>query len=412
MHRPLGLLAAAVLLAFAALVAGKSLAAGDIGRPAPAKDDFTPVTAAVLSPNNPIPVLGTDGKYHVDYELVLTDALRAPATMRKVTVVDGANPARVFATYEGAALVDALRPPGLTHAPGKDAEIPPGAVRILFVDFAFAANAKLPKALTHRFDLLAAGNPGSTEASPYSYAAAPVRLSTLKPLVLRPPLRGKHWVVTNGCCGLGGAHRVAMIPVNGGLWIAQRYAIDYMRLDAKGQFFEGDEHVPENYTDYNADILAVADGTVVETLNTLEDQVPGKLPDPSTINIENIDGNHVVLDIGGGYYAFFAHMRKGSVTVKRGDHVKAGQVLGKLGNTGNTSAPHLHFHIMDSASVLGSDGLPYLIDNFAVQGEINRAKFMAAKSVEGEYADGLAPKPTPERNRYPLDLQILDFGEK
>jgi hypothetical protein len=402
-----------IVLAAAISSAPGSFAAGDrIGRPAPPKDDFTPVTASVLSPNNPIAVLGTDGKYHVDYELVLVNALRAPATIRTVAVVDAKDSSRVFAAYGGRALVDALRPPGLTHTPGKDAEIAPAAVRILFVDLAFPRGAKLPTAVTHRFDLLAEENPAAAAPGPYSYTAAPVRLSTSKPLVLRPPLRGNRWVVMNGCCGLGGAHRVAMIPVNGGLWIAQRYAIDYMRLDGKGRFFEGDEHVPEHYADYNADVHAAADGTVVETLNTLDDQVPGKLPDPSTINIENIDGNHVVMDLGGGYYAFYAHLRKGSVTVKRGDRVKAGQVLGKLGNTGNTSAPHLHFHIMDSASVLGSDGLPYVIDDFAAEGEINHAKFMAAKSVEGDYGDGIAPKPVPQRNRFPLDLQILDFGEK
>jgi Peptidase family M23 len=357
-------------------------------------------------------VLATDDKYHLDYELVVTNALHATAAIHKVTVVDASDPTRILATYEGKALVDALRPPGLTHAPGKDEAIAPAAVRILFVDLAFPADAKLPNAVTHRFDLFAPRNMASTEAVPYSFTIAPVHLSTVKPLVLRPPLLGKHWVVINGCCGLEGAHRVAMAPVNGGIWVAQRYAIDYMRLDAKGRFFEGNEHVPESYADYNADVHAVANGTVVEALNTLDDQVPGKLPDPSTINIHNIDGNHVVLDLGNGYYAFFAHMRKGSVTVKRGDHVKAGQVIGKLGNTGNTSAPHLHFHIMDSASVLGSDGLPYVIDNFAVRGEINRAKLMTAKSVEGDYSDGLPLKQTSERDRFPLDLQILDFEEK
>jgi len=398
-----------ILAAAISAVAPSSFAAGDrIGRAAPPTDEFTPVTASVLSPNNPIPVLATDDKYHVDYELVLTNALHATSTIRKVTIVDANHPSRVFATYDGKALLDALRPPGLTQAPGKHEEIAPAAVRILFVDLAFPADTKLPKSVAHRLDLLAAKNMASSEAVPYSYTVAPVRLRTLKPLVLRPPLRGKHWVVLNGCCGLDGAHRVAMLPVNGGSWVAQRYAIDYMRLDAKGHFFEGDEHAPESYAGYNADVHAVADGTVVETLNTLDDQVPGKLPDPSTINIHNIDGNHVVTDLGGGYYAFYAHMRKGSVAVKRGDHVKAGQVIGKLGNTGNTSAPHLHFHIMDSTSVLGSDGLPYVIDKFAVQGEINPA----AKRVESDYRVGLAPKPTPQRNRFPLDLQILDFGEK
>lgn len=83
-----------------------------------------------------------------------------------------------------------------------------------------------------------------------------------------------------------------------------------------------------------------------------------------------MDGNHVVLDLGGGRYAFYAHLRKGSVAVHPGDRVRRGQVLAKVGNTGNTSAPHLHFHLMDGPSVLGSEGIPYVIDRFALAGKI------------------------------------------
>ena len=65
--------------------------------------------------------------------------------------------------------------------------------------------------------------------------------------------------------------------------------------------------------------MAVADGTVVDTLNDLDDQKPGTLPDPSTINMQNVDGNHIVIDLGDGVYAFYAHLRKNSVLVSVGD---------------------------------------------------------------------------------------------
>ena len=103
--------------------------------------------------------------------------------------------------------------------------------------------------------------------------------------------------------------------------------------------------------------MAVADGTVIERLDTLDNQVPGRLPDPRTVNMNNVDGNHIVLDLGNGFFAFYAHLQKSSVLVKPGQRVKRAQILAKLGNTGNTSGPHLHFHIMDSPSVLGSNGL-------------------------------------------------------
>jgi len=159
-------------------------------------------------------------------------------------------------------------------------------------------------------------------------------------------------------------------------------------------------------------VLAVADGTVVETLNTLDEQLPGKLPDPATITLQNIDGNHVVIDIGNGMYAFYAHLQKGSVPVKKGQLVKRGQALGKLGNTGNTSAPHLHFHVMDGASVLGSSGLPYEIDGFGLAGEVSTEKFAGATTIEGEWVEGRTKTVSPRKGQFPLDLNIVNFAAK
>src|SRR6266851_7443569 len=85
------------------------------------------------------------------------------------------------------------------------------------------------------------------------------------------------------------------------------------------------------------------------------------------------------------------------------------RVLGKLGNTGNTSAPHLHFHLMESPSVLGSNGIPYLIDSFAIAGQIPAAGFAAATGVEGNWSKGLLSNPNPRHDQFPLDLDIVDF---
>jgi murein DD-endopeptidase MepM/ murein hydrolase activator NlpD len=68
-----------------------------------------------------------------------------------------------------------------------------------------------------------------------------------------------------------------------------------------------------------------------------------------------------VLDLGGGTYAFYAHLQPGSLRVKNGDRVTRGRVLGLLGNSGNSTEPHLHFHVSDGMSPLGSEGLPYTI---------------------------------------------------
>ena len=191
---------------------------------------------------------------------------------------------------------------------------------------------------------------------------------------------------------------------------AQRFAIDWMQLDEAGGFVHGDPSNAHNYDSYGADVLAVGDGTVVEILNDLDDQKPGTLPDPKTITLENVDGNHVVLDLGDGVFAFYAHMQRGSVRVSSGERVKRGEVLGKLGNTGNSSAPHLHFHLMEGPSVLGSNGIPYLIDSLAIAGQIPAADFAAATGVEGNWSKGLLRSPNPRHDQFPLDLDIVDFS--
>jgi murein DD-endopeptidase MepM/ murein hydrolase activator NlpD len=380
-----------------------------IGRVAPAKDQLTPVTASLLAPNDPAAVLGTDGKYHVLYELVLTNARGSPATIQKISVVDAANPSATLAGYEGAALLDGLRDPSHTKAPATDAVVAPNTVRLFLVDLAFAGRPAVPRKVAHRLDLMAATNPAASAPGSTSYTVAAVSFGGPKPIVLGPPLRGKGWVVTNGCCGNSQAHRPTILPVNGAMWDSQRFAIDYMRLDDHGRLVHGDEADVHNYADYGSEVVSVVDATVVATLDQLDDQVPGQLPDPSTITVENVDGNHVVTTLGGGRYAFYAHLQKGSVMVKPGDKVKRGQVIGKLGNTGNTSAPHLHFHVMDSASVLGSDGLPYVIDQFDTDGQINGDRLAAAKTIEGDYSDGISAHPTHRSREFPLDLDIVGF---
>jgi hypothetical protein len=263
----------------------------------------------------------------------------------------------------------------------------------------------------HHIEVLGAASPAPKATTPVllSYTVAPLDISRKVP-VISAPLSGKGWVAVNGCCGADSVHRSSSLSVNGGIYFAQRFAIDWMRLDQAGQFVHGDASDVHNYDSYGADVLAVADGTVIETLNDLDDQKPGTLPDPKTITLQNVDGNHVVLDLGDGVFAFYAHLQKGSVRVASGDRVKRGQVLGKLGNTGNTSAPHLHFHLMESPSVLGSNGIPYRIDSFAVAGQVSPADFAVATGVEGNWSKGLLRSSNPRHNQFPLDLDIVDFS--
>lgn len=374
---------------------------------AAAGDQWTPVVASTLDAGA-APVLGTDGRLHLVYEVQLTNAKPVPATLQEVQVLDEAHPDRVLARFAADDLASRLR--DLT---GKTAAgslvIEPFVSRLVLLDLSFPAADELPTALGHRLVLTGATITGGTTPGPLDYTAAPYRLTGTTP-VLGPPLAGEHWVAINGCCGPDGIHRNTVLPVNGRLADTQRFAIDYMRLDDEGRLVHGDAADVRSYTAYGADVVAVADGEVVATLDTLDDQVPGALPDPSTISLQTVDGNHVVVDLGTGHFAFYAHLQKGSVTVEPGDRVRRGEVLGLLGNTGNTSAPHLHFHLMDGPSVLGSDGLPYTYDSFHLAGHVDAARFAASTTLDGVWSDGLLARPEPCEKRLPLDLDIVDFA--
>jgi murein DD-endopeptidase MepM/ murein hydrolase activator NlpD len=112
----------------------------------------------------------------------------------------------------------------------------------------------------------------------------------------------------------------------------------------------------------------VADGIVAATKDSIPENVPGANSRAVPITLETVGGNHVIVDMGNGRYAFYAHLQPGSLRVKKGDRVRRGQVLGLVGNSGNSTEPHLHFHLSDSPSPLGSEGVPYVHEQFEVVG--------------------------------------------
>jgi Peptidase family M23 len=385
----------------AALSAGATLNAGSsTGTPV---QTFTPVTVTAIG-LRPQPVLATDGRYHLIYELELTNTKNVAATLRRVEVL-GAG--RIIASYAGKTLLGRLRT--LAPQPAKSLVIKPDVSRLLFIELSFPSRGAVPLVLTHRFQLLGAADPGATRATPLVYTVARVPIKRASPPMLGPPLAGSGWVDLNGCCNAGITHRGSFQSLDGGLFDAQRFAIDWMRLNAKGELVNGNPRVNTNYPDYGAKVLAVANAKVAGTLDDLPDQEPGALPDPASFTtVESVGGNNVVLNLGHGVYALYAHLIMGSITVHRGQRVRRGQVLGELGNSGNTTAPHLHFQLMNAPADLASEGLPYVIDGYSVAGRMDRDP-AEADSVTGIWAHEPLGAGRVETGRFPLNLDIVDF---
>ena len=194
--------------------------------------------------------------------------------------------------------------------------------------------------------------------APGDVARARTRVARAAPVALAAPLRGVDLGVF-GCCGRPFAHRLALGGFGGEPVIAQRYAIDFFRIDTLEQTHAGDPAVNANYFIYGDEVFAVAAGRIAATRDGIPDNTPpGAPPNPGP---NDLTGNFVNQDLGGGRFALYAHLQPGSLRVRPGDVVQPGQVLGLVGNSGNSTEPHLHFHVMDGqggASNLAAEGVP------------------------------------------------------
>ncbi|HTQ16674.1 M23 family metallopeptidase [Mycobacterium sp.] len=416
--------AVALVVAIAACTSKTPAPSGDPLAGVKVPDAFTPLTVQPISrPTFPFP--GTDGKYQLAFDVQITNAAAAPASLNSVEVVDAQDPTKVLATFAGSQLVqpgcnygDCNRLRLLPATPAPDLTIAPQASRSLLMDFTFDTLAKFPKAVMLRLHGTGATSPGSKDPEPIDTLGNPFNISAGTPRVLNPPLRGANWVALNGCCDPGWAHRDAIIPADMKLNNSQRFAIDWIRTDDQGNFYTGDKTKNESYVAYGSPVYAVADGTVTATLDDMEANVPGILPasDPvlaKKLTVENIDGNHIIMDLGGGVYAMYAHFIKGSLLVKPGDKVTKGQQIAKLGNTGNANAPHLHFQLMNGPSILEADAVPYVLDNFGYQGQVsNQSIWDADNYLSGSFfGPDRLPTSQPRSQQLPVLNAIVNFAQ-
>jgi murein DD-endopeptidase MepM/ murein hydrolase activator NlpD len=276
-----------------------------------------------------------------------------------VQVLSADSAARLLDSSAGAKLEGMVARPGVIAA--EKSRLAPGGERIVYMWVSVDRPSDVPAAIHHRISVKI-----GEYAEELSVDTMPVAVSTATPRI-SSPLRGDHWLAGNGPSNSSG-YRRALIPVDGRAAIAQRFAIDWVRLGNDGHTYQGDKLDNKNYYAYGVDALAVADGVVTEVKDGIPQNIPGENSRAVPITLETVGGNHVIIDIGNGNYAFYAHLQPGSLRVKLGDKVHRGQVVGLVGNSGNSTEPHLHFHIANSSSPLGSEGLPYALSSFEVEG--------------------------------------------
>jgi peptidase M23-like protein len=334
-----------------------------------------------------------DGKWHIAYELHLNNMDRWDYRLTKVEAISGDASARSLVAYAGAELEAAMARPGQPGATEK-AKLAGGSMAVVYVWATFDTENAVPATIRQRLTVKIGTYP---DEQTLETTAIPVGHG---PIAISAPLRGDHWLAGNGPSNTSG-HRRALIPIDGHAAIAQRFAIDWVRLRDDGKTFHDDEKDNKNYLAYGNDALAVADGVVTEVKDGIPENVPGINSRAVPITLETVGGNHVILDIGGGHFAFYAHLQPGSLRVKLGDKVRRSQVLGLVGNSGNSTEPHLHFHIENANSPLGAEGLPYSLASFEVVGH----------GWGWKPADTTAPAET-HKNEIPLENEVVNFAEK
>lgn len=174
-------------------------------------------------------------------------------------------------------------------------------------------------------------------------------------------------------CVIGGG----ITPQTSHSWnvVAQRYAYDFVVVDAERKRHRGAGTRVTDYFCYDRPILAAADGVVV----AIESRV-GNAPlvgfGVADVFARHFAGNHLIVRHGEGEYGFYAHLVRDSVLVAVGDTVSRGQQLGRCGHTGMSTEPHLHFHVQDRPSFFDSAGVPIVFADLLVDGTQTTAAYI------------------------------------
>jgi hypothetical protein len=303
-------------------------------------------------------VPGVDASTHVAYELMVTNyhGDTGPLTLVRLEVFadDATAP---LTTLEGEALASRVTHPGRarTDTGERDARVIAGGEHALvYLWVTLPPGAAVPRQLRHTLVFRA---PTGRERQVAGMAMA---VDTRPAPALGPPLRSGLWLAHQGPGNHRSHHWGSQLADDGRVTIPQRFAIDFIGLDANGRAVRGDARLPanDNWHGFAADVIAVADGIVRDARDGIVDNAPlAPLDPPSSITARGLYGNYVVIETE-GRFVHYAHLQRGSLRVTAGQRVRRGDVLGRVGNSGNTTGPHLHLHVSDRATFEGSDGLP------------------------------------------------------
>lgn len=311
-----------------------------------ARADAPPATLRVGTAIHPVAVAGRE---RLKYELHVTNASDAPMALVSLDVLDANEKPLLHLGGKALGSHTNLKG-GVSLAPHAQ------AVVYLTVD----AGAAAPTSIHHKLTFEQDGQEAEVVGR-----GAPVPATTVP--VLAPPLAGGPWVAVYSDKWPRG-HRRVFITANGHARLPGRFAIDWMKVDDHGRTLKDDSGLAASSFSYGAKVLAVADARVAAVRDGVTEA--GRIADNKSHPHPDAAGNFISLDLGNGQFATYEHLRPGSIKVAKSAHVRRGQVIAEVGFSGDSTEPHLHFHVSDSPMPLEGEGLPFALDRFRVIGRV------------------------------------------
>lgn len=326
-------------------------------------------------PKAPVPV-SSFNKWFLVYELQLVNPGENLIRIGRIEIFNEYNEKQI--TYVGNKLVrnSLVYKNGKPVNVNKIIELDKGMGAFIFVWIPHDKFSDVPEKLNHQIWIVTPNADNSAVQVKLLNYDVPV--SSDKPVVISPPLKGNGWVAS-GAPSVDSYHRKALLNMDGKFYLAQRYAADWMQMCPDGSSAQGNMRDNHNWPAFGHEVMAVADGEITKVHQGLPENIP--LQFPNQIALADAAGNHVIERIhqdGKDYYVLYAHMQPDSLRVKVGDKIKQGQIMGLLGNTGNSSAPHLHLQVSDANDPLKSEGVPFVFKTATLEGR--------AQEIDSDFA--------------------------
>src|SRR5258708_8177321 len=340
-----------------------------------------------------------DGRPTIYYELYVTNFGSDTIHLKKLRISDSADNS-ALASFDNDELKTRMNRIG---KPGKGDTtiIAGGSSCIIYIELVLK-NGPTPVHLIHRFQFKALGKPVNATDSIIITAVA---IPKTQMIVLGPPLGNGNWAAIYEPSWRNG-HRRVIYTINGHAFIPGRFAIDFIKLDSKGRLTDRDADLIKDWYGYGVDVLAVADGVIASTRDDFLETptVSGR----ERVTADRATGNYISIKIADDKYAFYEHLKPGSIKVKPGQKVKRGEVIACLGFTGQSEGPHLHFHVANKNSPLGAEGMPFTFEHFTYLGRYTNIDSLG----KSPWFPSLGPADMTRLKERPLPNSVVNFNPR